>query len=141
MRLLKRSKKGQIAMEYLAVFSITLLMTLPMVVIFLNQSNSLEMEVVKAQIGRATNEIADAAEEVSYMGLPAKKTIRITVPANIEDINISDRLIKVTFSTQGQKIEMTKETAVNITGDISEYEGQHTLQIIAQENNVLIEEK
>ncbi|MFP4118605.1 MAG: hypothetical protein ACLFTH_00965 [Candidatus Woesearchaeota archaeon] len=134
------SARGQIAMEYLMIFSITFFMIIPLLIIFITQTSTLEENIVNAQLEKISNEIVDTAKEVYYFGEPSQKTIRVTLPDNIKKVELRDYGIVFVVNRQESSFEFTKETALNLTGSIKSYEGVHIITIVAEENNVRIED-
>ncbi|MGM5481395.1 MAG: hypothetical protein ACQESE_03210 [Nanobdellota archaeon] len=132
------SARGQIAMEYLIIFSITFFMIIPLILIFITQTSTLESNIVNAQLEKLSNEIIDTSKEVYYLGEPSQKTIRVTFPDQIQSVAITDYGLVFTVNNDGTIYEFTKESTLNLTGSIQSFEGVHVMKIKAQEENVLI---
>lgn len=128
-------------MEYLAVFAITALMIIPMIIIFTTQSSNLKAEIINAQLDKATSEIADSAEEVHYMGPPTQKTIKVTFPEGIQSIQTLDKRLIFNVKTESIEYPFTRETVANITGTLKTFEGTHILTIKAEQGYVSITDK
>lgn len=106
----------------------------------MTQTNNLKLQVINSQIDKATTEISDTAEEVSYMGYPAQKTIRVSFPEGIQSITLNNKTIKINVTTAELNYEYTKETTPTITGTIETYKGPHILKIKAENNYINITE-
>ena len=65
------------------VVGFAFLMTIPLIIIFYQQSETLDTEITASQIDKVASEIRDAADEVYYLGAPSKKT---SYPAEIQNI-------------------------------------------------------
>lgn len=128
-------------MEYLAVFAITALMIIPMILIFTTQSSHLKAEIINAQLDKASSEITDSAEEVHYMGPPTQKTIKVTFPEGIKSIQTLNKLLVFNVQTESVEYQFNRETIANITGNLKTYEGIHILTIKAEEGYVNITDK
>ena len=125
-------------MEYLAVFSVAFLMIMPMIVIYMTQSNNLEQQVVNAQVEKASSTITDTAEEVYYMGPPTQKTIRVTFPKGITGIDIYQTVLRFNVSLGETNYNIVKEAVTNLTGSLRKDSGPHKIIIKAEGNSVNI---
>lgn len=127
-------------MEYLAVFSVAFLMIMPMIVIYMTQSNNLKQKVVNAQVEKASSTIIDTAEEVHYMGPPTQKTIRVSFPAGITGIDIYQTVLRFNVSLGETQYSIVKEAVTNLTGSLRKEPGPHKLVIKAEETGINIED-
>ena len=59
-------------------------MTVPLIVLFYQQSQNINQEVTSSQLDKAASEIRDSADEVYYLGSPSKKTITVYKGASFE---------------------------------------------------------
>ncbi len=125
-------------MEYLAIFSIAVLMTLPLIIIFVTQQGNIQTDIANAQAQRAATEIANTAEEVYFMGTPAQRTIKVTFPEGIESIQLNENVLVIEISRQGTNYHATSTTAANITGNLTTTPGQKTILLRAEAGQVII---
>lgn len=137
---MKKVRRGQVAMEYLIIFSVAFFMTIPLIVIFASQTNNLQSDIANAQLDKAATQIIDAAEEVYFMGAPAQKTIRVTFPAGITSADVLQHGLLFNMTSATYTYEYLKETAINLTGSIGKFEGPHIIVVRAQEDSVLLNE-
>ncbi len=135
---MRRVRKGQVAMEYLIIFSVAFFMTLPLIIIFANQTQNLQSDIANAQIDKAATLILDAAEEVYFMGQPAQKTIRVTFPSRVQSATVLNRALLFNVTGNDFTYEYFKETNINLSGSLQSFEGPHVIVVKAQANNVLI---
>ncbi len=75
-------------MEYLVIFSITFVLIIPLIIIFVAQTQNMQEDITNAQLDKISSEIHDAALEVLFMGPPSQKTIRVSFPAGIQSIDL-----------------------------------------------------
>lgn len=129
-------------MEYLAVMGLSLLLVIPMVVIYYEQSSSLSDDINAARLQKIAQETIDAAEEVYYLGAPTTKTLTIHMPRNVQAITIQDASIVIEYTTTyGQSSYIaSSELALNLTGTLQTHEGPHRVSVKAGENNIQISE-
>ena len=131
------SRRGQVAMEYLIVFAMAFVMLIPLVLIFATQSENIKSDITAAQLEKLSSELADAAQEVYYMGTPAQKTVQIVFPDRIRGITIQNRLILIDVAGSDYEYQFVKETTINLTGSLGTFSGPHFVVIKATDNGVV----
>ena len=137
--LLTNSKlKAQVSMEYLIIFGIAVMMTLPLIIIYSKQTSNVQADVTKVQVYKAASKISDYAEQVYYMGEPSQRTLTISFPQGINSVTLNGTLITFNITTSDLNYLVIKETSANVTGVIKNFEGQHILTFKAQSNLVNI---
>ncbi len=137
--MLKRSlKKSQVSMEYILITAFSLLIVMPMVILFFQYSQAYNEDVNINQANKVMDEILNAAETVHYLGEPSQKTISVYFPKNIETIVLSDGYFAFTINPGERPFTMYRTAEINFTGDISTSAGLHTLRIRAVNNTVNI---
>jgi hypothetical protein len=137
----KLKGKAQISMEYLIMFSIAFMMTLPLVIIYARQTGNIQADVTQAQMYKVASKISDYAEQVYYMGEPSQRTLIINFPKGINSITLDDKLITFNVTTTDLTYAVVQETTANVTGTIKTFEGEHILVFKAQSNVVNITDK
>jgi len=139
--LLPKNTKGQVAMEYLAIFSIAALMIIPLIIIFVVQSQNIQADITGSQAEKAASTIISSAEEVYFMGEPAQKTIELQFPSGIEQVTISGTTMTFRIQTAELNYDIFKDARFNMTGNLDSFEGKHIITIKAQNSMVNITEK
>lgn len=134
-------RKGQISIEYMAVFAIAALMTFPLILIFSVQSNNVRTDITLSQAEKVATEIINSAKEVYFMGPPAQKTITIEFPEGVKEVTVSSNYILFVLDTNTGTHELYKESTFELQGSIENFRGPHVLIIKAENNRVSIEEK
>ncbi|MCF7799123.1 hypothetical protein K9M74_04420 [Candidatus Woesearchaeota archaeon] len=132
--------RAQVAMEYLIIFSIAFLMTMPLVIIFATQTSNLQSDIANAQLEKAASEIIDAASEVYFMGSPAQQTIRVTFPDGIILASITNKALVFTMQGATYNYTYVKDTTINLTGTLKTFEGTHKIVVKAQGAVVSLED-
>ena len=125
-------------MEYLAIFSIAFLFTIPIIMIFVTQTGNIQADVSRIQAEKAISEIVDSAEEVYFMGEPAQKTIIVKFSKGINEITINEKSIEFNITTTDLNFLLIKDTVANISGTLKTFEGDHVLTLVAQNGQVQI---
>lgn len=140
-RLRLRYSKAQVSMEYLIIFGIAFAMTLPLIIIYAQQTNNIQADLTQMQIYKAASKIADYSEQVYYMGAPSQRTLYINFPTGVRSVTLDNHLIIFNVTTSDLSYQVIKETTANVTGEIRPFEGQHVIVFTAQTNSVLITDK
>jgi hypothetical protein len=128
-------------MEYLAIFSVAIVMTFPLIIIYSAQTQNVRADITNAEIQKVASTILDSAEEVYFMGEPAQKTITIDFPEGITGVSINENNLVFNVSTAELDYEVKKETIANLTGEIRKFTGPHIISFYAQGNLVNITDK
>ena len=137
------SFKAQVSMEFLLVVGFAFLMTIPLIVIFYQQSQSINTEVSASQVDKVASEARDAADEVYYMGAPSKKSISIFMPEGVNSVSFTNNTggASITFNVNSPDgdYEVVKWVASKtLSGSIGNFEGIHCIAAFACETYVSI---
>ena len=127
---MKRGGKAQVSVEFITVFGFVLLMTVPLVTIFFDQSEAVKDRIAENQLRNIAIKIADKAETMYYLGEPSRTTLKAYFPERIENVNITQRTIIFEYRRAGNALSPISYTSrVNISGTISTEPGIHYLEI------------
>ena len=134
--------RAQVSMEYLIVMGFVFAMIIPLTIIFLQQSNSLDKNVAISTASKINKEIIDVCEEIYYKGPPTKTTIKIYFPNRIESINISSYEINMVITGEnGRTHNINYPSEVNLSGTLKTFKGVHNIEIESMGEYVSITEK
>ncbi len=117
-----------------------LLLTMPLIGLFYSQSNQIQAEVTASQADRIATEIVNAADEVYYMGEPAKRTLTIYMPDNVKAVTLRNNKLILNVSSPSGEYEVVKWADTNLSGSISPDRGRHKIKVEARFNDVNITE-
>ena len=131
--------RGQVSMEFLLIMGVAFVMIIPVLILFLTQSQDMQEDVSAAQVNKLADELVDAADNVYYLGTPSKKTIKAYMPNFIESFNFTSNRIIINVNTGSRQYSIFKVTAANLTGTLSTEVGLHVIEITADNNGVKIE--
>lgn len=81
--------RAQIAMEYILIFALVFVITIPALVAFRNYSVESNDKIIDQRIQKLSNTIIDAAREIYYYGPPSKTVVRVDMPPQIEAMAVS----------------------------------------------------
>ena len=125
-------------MEYLIIFSVAFMMTLPLLIIYAKQTGNVQADVTQSQMYTVSNRIRDYAEQVYYMGEPSERTLIIDFPRGINSVTLNGTTITFHITTTNLNYDVVEETSANLTGSIRSFPGEHVISFTAQDNDVLI---
>lgn len=134
-------KRGQVSLEYLAIFSFAIFLTIPLISIYFIQQNNIQADIVGARANKIANDIVDTSEEVFYMGSPAQKILRVNFPNYIQEVIVAPGGISFVIDTGTINFDIFVASSVNLTGNISSFEGLHVLVIKNEGGYVSIQEQ
>jgi uncharacterized protein (UPF0333 family) len=122
-------KRGQAAMEYLAVIGFALLMIVPIIFIFFSQSEDITQQLTMNQIREIGRKVVNTAEKIYYLGEPSQTTLKIYMPNNVEQVNISGRTIVFKVRLNNAPSDLVFPSTVNVTGNISVQSGIRFIKV------------
>ena len=122
-------KRGQVSLEYLAIFSFAVLLTIPLVTVYFVQQNNIQSDITMARANRIAQELVSTAEDVYYMGYPSQRTIDITFPPGIAHVEVHSFGLTFTIVTQDRILEVFRQSNVNLSGEIRSFEGRHVIVV------------
>jgi len=108
--------KSQSSLEYLLVVALTFAIIVPTTYLFYSYSKESSQEISDAQITKLGRNIVDAAETIFYSGQGSKTTLDLSIPDNIESVQIVDgREIVFNVTTSFGTSEIVFFSNVNVT--------------------------
>lgn len=135
-------KRGQVSVEFIAIFGFIFLMMIPLVLIFFDQSNNVKDAIASNHLRNIAIKIADKAETVYFLGEPSKTTIKAYFPEHIEYINISSRTLIFGLRTSRNNIQqIISVSSVNMTGNISIKPGIHYIEVTSSGDYALVRDR
>jgi hypothetical protein len=134
--------KAQVSLEYLSVIGISLLMIIPLLLLFAHQSVSYQDDVNIAHLETVAGELMKASEEVFYLGPPTQKQLRLYFPDRLESIVIEEQAIVFTLHYSGSTITypVTSNLPLNLHGTIDSRGGLHIITVTALPTGVHLQE-
>lgn len=133
-----KNSRAQVSMEYILIISFSLLLAMPLAIIFLYNTSAFNTGVVNSQAGKVMQEIIGAAETVHYLGEPSQKVISVYFPKNVQRVIFSDKYIAMVMNETGTAHYVYKHSNINFTGNVTTYPGLHLIKITAVNNTVSI---
>lgn len=131
-------KRGQASTEYLILIGFGLAILAFLAIIQFEHNEERDAIVISSQVDRIGRKLVDASEEVYFLGEPARTTIKIYLPNNIEDILIMNQTIIFKVRSAGGISDIERYSTVNITGNITSSSGVKHISVRAEGNYVCI---
>jgi uncharacterized protein (UPF0333 family) len=133
-KLFMTGKKGQITTEYVIIvgFMLVILLVLWAQTTFTISSTTADLRVAYAK--HAVTKIAEAADAVYVQGPPAKFSIYVTIPDNVENSSVSGHEVSISVYTYGGTTDVYQETLGTMRGCINHgVPGTHRISVEAVE--------
>ncbi len=80
--------KAQAALEYLMIVGLAFVIIMPMVYMFYSYTVATQEEVSMAKMHKIGVDLANAAEQVYYLGEPSRSTININMPDLVYNVTV-----------------------------------------------------
>lgn len=133
-------KKAQSSSEFILVVGFLLVILIPLIIVGFVYPQQGEAQITTGQVTGMAITIADAAEEVYYVGEPAKTTLKIYVPKNVESISIVDDSIIFKVKNINGLTDVVQKLPFNASGNISCSEGIKYVNVESRGDYVWISE-
>ncbi|MDH3324239.1 MAG: hypothetical protein OEL89_01220 [Candidatus Peregrinibacteria bacterium] len=135
-------KKAQSSMEFLILMGFLTFTIIGILAIGYFYSGTIGDNIRSDQIGNFASKIISTSETVFYAGEPSKATISVHLPENVEDIEIIDNNIVITYwLTSGENkasFSSNVPIAENLSAEISSSSGLKNLVVIANLTHAVI---
>jgi uncharacterized protein (UPF0333 family) len=130
--------KAQVAIEYLAVISFALLVLIPYTLYLQSVSRNLNEENDLTIASNSVQKIGQISDWVYSQGKPAKTTILIQIPRNVEEISFNGKMMNWKIRTSSGTSDIYYISVANLTGNLPKNPGYYNVLIQAVENGVNI---
>jgi len=127
---MKRDSKAQISLEYGLVIGFSLLILIPTILIAQTYSSSYQDNINIHEAQRTVDLIVNYADTVQLEGPPARRTITVNMPANIDNITTLNKTL-VFYMNDGEQTVYATATYSNLTWE-ADYRGKGRYELIVQ---------
>lgn len=131
-------KRSQVSVEYALVIGFSLLLIIPIIILFYENSGYLNDRVNMNQAHSIARKIVDTSESVYYLGAPTFSILKLSMPDKINNITIGQNEFVFNIETSTSNTEIVQISAVNITGTLNTDSGLRRIRIQAYDNYVNI---
>ena len=133
-------KNAQVSMEFLMVVAITFLFTIPLIVLFLKESQSAGEQVSLSQVSQIARRVVSAAESVYAYGEPTSTVLKVYMPMGVNSSSISGNELIFVVNHEGSMVSIEEPATMNLSGNLSVNPGIHNIRVTAANNTVVISE-
>lgn len=130
--------RAQVALEYLIIISFALMILVPYVLYLQNVSKDLSEDNNLSIASNMVQKIGQAADWVHSQGNPARISILIQVPRNVEEISFQGKKMVWKVRTSAGVSELEYISSANLTGSLPIAPGYYDVLIQATEEGVNI---
>lgn len=135
-------RRGQAAIEYLALIGIVLLFATPLVLQTQTSAADLQATTDIVMARNAMDTVADGARFVFAQGEPSTITFDIQLPRGVVFANVTDNYIRLRMDTVQGGTDLFEFFAFNVSGAFPTAQGRHTIVVAAAgQRNVTINEE
>jgi uncharacterized protein (UPF0333 family) len=131
-------RKAQVAMEYIIIVAFVAVITVPLIVVFMTQSDETNDDVKSNQVYQIAKKISDSAESVYYLGEPSKTTLKMYFPRDIFLTSIGNKEIVFKMKTKNGVDDVVVMTSVDVNGTLPTKSGVHYIKIESKGDYVWI---
>ncbi|MGC9200589.1 MAG: hypothetical protein ACP5F8_01320 [Candidatus Aenigmatarchaeota archaeon] len=130
--------KAQIATEYLILVSFSLMVLIPYILYLYSISQQSNEQNILTVASESVKKIGEACDWVYLQGEPAKITIKIAIPKNVEEISFLNRTINWKVRTSAGVSDIYYNCIANVSGYLPIKEGEYYVSIQAFKGGVNI---
>ena len=130
--------KSQVAVEYLIIVSVAFMILIP-TILYLNQTfigYSDDNKLSKAS--ETVKKIGQTADWVYSQGPPAKQTIEIFIPKDLEEISLNNKTVLFKVRTSAGVSDVFYESVAPLNGTLPFNNGYYFISLTAFQNYVNI---
>jgi hypothetical protein len=130
--------KLQIATEYLIIVSFALMVLIPYILYLYSASQQYQEQNSLTIASENVKKIGEACDWVYLQGEPAKLTLKILIPKNVENITFLNKTIVWKVKTSAGLSDVYYNCLANVTGYLPNREGEYLVSVEALKGGVII---
>jgi uncharacterized protein (UPF0333 family) len=130
--------KLQIATEYLIIVSFALMVLIPYILYLYSASLQYQEQNSLTIASESVKKIGEACDWVYLQGEPAKLTLKILIPKNVENITFLNKTIVWKVRTSAGLSDVYYNCLANVTGYLPNREGEYLVSVEALKGGVKI---
>ena len=131
-------KRAQASVEYLIVVCFVTFAVISTILLAYFYSGMAKDRIILNQVDVFANKIINSAESVYYAGEPTQAYITTYLPAQVKEIQIIEKDIVITTSTNSGTVKQVFSSKVALQGSITASEGIKKIKLHATQDKVLI---
>ena len=133
-------KKGQISTEYLIVIGFVTFLIIGVLGVAFFYTGGVSDRIKVDQVENYAKKIISSAESVFYSGQPSRVTINAYLPSGVENLEIEDNSLRITYTTNSGTNTVSYSSNVPIQGSLSSNSGVKKINVVASANTVQLSE-
>ena len=128
--------KGQVATEYLIIISVALMILIPLA-LYINQLFMGYRDDTKiSRAWTAVKKLGESADWICSQGPPAKLTLEIYIPDDVEEISLSDKTFLFRIRTSAGISDIFYTTVSELDGSLPTKSGYYYVSLTTFPNYV-----
>ena len=131
-------KRGQISTEYLVIVGFITFVVISILGIALVYTSSIKNSIKVNQNAQFSDKLSSSSESRVFAREPSKIEITGYIPEGVTNIQILEKEIVITFTTNSGENIRSFTSRVSLEGNITSNSGVKVLQLVAKENKVVI---
>lgn len=133
------NRKGQAAIEYLAVFGLALALSTPFIINAQTSMMDLQTSSSALSLQNSLQKLETSINTVSASGEPAQRTFRFEVPSNVQSAQLNENSIIYTINTRSGPSDLIRTFDSPITGNVPQDAGTYSVTVYAEEDATVVE--
>ncbi|MBI2130318.1 hypothetical protein HYU10_00965 [Candidatus Woesearchaeota archaeon] len=133
-----RKKRAQSAVEMMIILAVGLAILIGILNIFFKANDSFSGQLESKKARAAVDAVADAAGMVYQQGVGSKTRVYVTLPENVNHINLTQRLVLINFNSGGNPRDVYRSLDFNISGSLPADEGSLWVYLESREGYVQV---
>ncbi len=130
--------RGQAAFEYFLIVIIVMMFITPLWINLEFTKGETYDQMRISYVRNALSKIVEGADLVYSQRLGAKVKTRVSVPANVQEINITGNTLSMSIMTSNGPVTMRETSIATLNGTIPNHEGVFTILLEAMGDYVQI---
>jgi len=130
--------KSQVSTEYMIIVSFALMILIPTILYLTNVSQGFSDDNVLTTASNSVEKIGQTADLVYSRGEPAKLTISVSVPANVQEISFTGKTMTWKVKTSSGVSDVYYNSVATLTGDLPTTPGYYDVIVEAMDSKVNI---
>jgi len=139
------SKKAQASMELLILMGFLTFVIIGILGVGYYYSNTINDRIKSSQVNNFATKIVSTSESVFYAGEPSRSTVSVHLPENVQDVQIIDNMVVITYSaaTGQNKIAFPSKVPIteNPSNEITSTSGIKNIVVQSNQTHAIISQK
>ncbi|MFB6075849.1 MAG: hypothetical protein ABEK17_01775 [Candidatus Aenigmatarchaeota archaeon] len=135
---MESNNKAQTAFEYMMVMGIAMALLVPLLTYVNSQTSGIKSDLRRNSLQDSLDSITEASEMVWTQGSPAKMTIEMRVPADVNNITVENDVVIAEYEVRGNINNLISTSEAPLVGNLPTNPGTHYVSVEAEDSYVNI---